>query len=128
MWVFTKWGFVSVVCARDKKGKVDSEKVVVRSRNKRHLESIKRMYGYDEKIMEDAGTDYAYRMVVRKSDWAKSMADLTEAIDYANFKTAAEDNSGVTGQDYVDALHKIWFMMLQLQRGANGKFRSRFEG
>lgn len=45
MWLFTKYGFYSAVCARQGDGKlgqpVDPNRIMVRARVRRHLETLK---------------------------------------------------------------------------------------
>ena len=71
MWIFTKHGFFSAVCARQGDGKhgqpVDPDRIMVRARVRGHLEALKKRFpdllGECE-IQESAGTDYAFRLFV----------------------------------------------------------------
>jgi hypothetical protein len=70
MWIFTKHGFLSAVCARQGDGKhgrpVDIDRIMVRARGQSHLEALKKrsadLLG-ECQIQEPAGTDYTYRLV-----------------------------------------------------------------
>ncbi len=94
MWIFTKHGFFSAVCARQGDGKhgqpVDPDRIMVRARVRSHLEALKQRFpdllGEGE-IREFAGTDYAYRLFVQKSAWMRVLAGLAEETDYDNFKS-----------------------------------------
>jgi hypothetical protein len=76
MWLFTKHGFFSAVCARKGKGRhgqpIDPDRIMVRARLRSHLKALKERFpnllGGCE-ILETAGTDYAFRLFVPKSAW-----------------------------------------------------------
>jgi hypothetical protein len=69
MWIFTKHGFYSAVCARQGDGKhgqlVDPNRIMVRARVRDHLEALKRRFpdllGQCQ-IRESPDADYAYRI------------------------------------------------------------------
>jgi len=103
MWVFTTLGFVSVV-----QSKTDPDKVVIRSRERRHLENLLREHDLKGTILKDVGTDYEFRMLVPNFRWARAMAEMADRIDYTNFKNAAQANVKDTSPKYVSALHDIW--------------------
>ena len=122
MWLFTRHGFYSVVCARKGDGRhgrpVDHLKVMVRARLRQHL--VRLIERFPEvlrqgEIREFAGTDYAYRIFVSKSDWSKVLLALNEELDYDNFKSEAARYQGSEGTDYEHALHDVWSVMYQLQ-------------
>jgi len=119
MWLFTQYGFYSVVCARDLTGnttRIDPDTFMVRARCRKHLESLQKRFPQlaAAEITDTTNTDYRYRMVVAKCLWAGVAQELTAAIDYGNFKERAERS---THDDrYVDALHAVWGVMEQLQR------------
>jgi hypothetical protein len=111
MWLFTRYGFFSVVCGRTNKGSgaVDPDLVIVRSRDRQHLERLKERFPHQFwrlKVHESAGTDYAYRIFVEKKTWAKLSAVLASEINYDDFKAEA---GGVHHQclGRVDVLHRI---------------------
>jgi hypothetical protein len=123
MWVFTKHGFFSVVCARQGDGRhgrpVDPDRVMVRARVRGHLEALKKRFpdllGLCE-IQESAGTDYAYRLFVQKSAWAQALAGLAEETDYDNFKSEVARHQGKAGAAYQRSLHEVWSVMHRLQK------------
>jgi hypothetical protein len=74
MWIFTKHGFFSAVCARKGSGKhgqpVDPDRIMVRARLRSHLKALKDRFPDllgEIEIQESAGTDYAFRSFVPKS-------------------------------------------------------------
>jgi hypothetical protein len=110
MWVFSKYGMFSAVI--DKR---DNDKLVVRSRHRRHLEML--LYRFDSTfvhggkppvIEEAVGTDYPYRIVVAKDQWADMLFAMGNEISYTNFKNMSESRVRLLGRSYVDALHEIW--------------------
>ena len=71
MWIFTKYGFYSAVCAHQGDGRhgrpVDPDRIMVRARVRGHLDALKErlpdLLG-DCEIKAFAGTDYAFRPFV----------------------------------------------------------------
>jgi len=119
MWLFTKYGFYSAVCARQGTGKlgapVDPERVMVRARTRAHLEALKERFQdlATCEIKAFAGSDYAYRLFVEKSTWATIVAALTSEMDYDNFKS--EVGRRRNDRAYEEALHAVWDVMYGLQ-------------
>jgi hypothetical protein len=123
MWIFTKHGFFSAVCARQGDGKhsqpVDTDRIMVRARIRGHLEALKERFtellGGCE-IQDSAGTDYAYRLFVQKSAWIQVVAGLAEETDYDNFKSEVAHHQGKAGAAYVHSLHDVWSVLRKLQK------------
>ena len=123
MWIFTKHGFFSAVCARQADGKhgepVDTNRIMVRARIRSHLEALKKRFPNplgDCDIQESAGTDYAYRLFVPKSAWTQVVAGLAEETDYDNFKDEVAHHQGKEGAAYERSLHEVWSVMHRLQK------------
>jgi hypothetical protein len=122
MWLFTKYGFFSAVCARCGRGEhrepIDPGRLSIRARLREHLDALKGRFpdvlGGCE-IREFAGTDYAFRFVVDKSVWTQVVANLAEETDYGTFKNAVARHQGLAGAEYHDALHDVWSVMHRLQ-------------
>ena len=110
-------GFFSVVAVRDKQtGVIDPATVIVRARDRKHLEALQRQFPEQlsgAEIVETPHRDYACRLVVPKAAWVSVAAGLAESVVYHNFKSEAERVNGPG--PYVDALHRVWAVMLQLQ-------------
>jgi hypothetical protein len=123
MWIFTKHGFFSAVCARQGDGRhgqpVDPDRIMVRARVREHLEALKKRFppllGQCE-IREFAGTDYAYRLFVDKPVWSQVLAGLAEETDYDNFKSEVARHQGRVGAAYEHSLHEVWLVMNRLQK------------
>lgn len=123
MWVFSKHGFFTAVCARKGSGEhgqpADPERLMVRARVRGHLEALQRRFpdllGQCE-IRESAGTDYAFRIFVAKPVWAHVLSGLAEETDYDNFKAEVARHQGPSGDAYEHALHEVWSVMNRLQK------------
>jgi len=123
MWIFTKHGFFSAVCARQGNGRhgqpVDPDRIMVRARVRGHLEAL--MARFPDllakcDILESAETDYAYRLFVQKSAWAQVLAALAVETDYDNFKSKVARHQGRDGAAYEHSLHDVWAVMNRLQK------------
>lgn len=122
MWIFTKYGFYSVVCARQGDGShrqpVDPKRMMVRARVQKHLDALKIRFPdllAESEIKEFVGTDYAFRLFVEKPVWTQIMEELANEIDYDNFKSEVGRHQGLVGKDYEHSLHEVWSVMNRLQ-------------
>ena len=123
MWIFTKHGFFSAVCARQGNGEhgqlVDPDRIMVRARVRGHLDALKQRFtdllGECE-IQESIGTDYAYRLFVQKTAWVQVLSELAEETDYDNFKSEVARHQGKAGIAYERSLHEVWSVMNKLQK------------
>lgn len=122
MWLFTKYGFYSAVCARKGDGRhsqpVDPNRMMVRARIRTHLEALKERFSDligDCGIKEFVGTDYAFRIFVEKRVWTQVVVGLTEEMAYDNFKSEVARFQGHGGIDYEESLHEVWSVMYRLQ-------------
>jgi hypothetical protein len=123
MWIFTKHGFFSVVCARQGEGDrdqgTDTARVMVRARVRGHLEALRKRWpehlGACE-IRTFGGTDYAFRLFVDKHTWSRVLSELALETDYDNFK--AEVARQQAGSPYEHALHGVWSVMYRMQEKA----------
>jgi len=115
MWVFTKYGFYSVACAKDRHNNADPEKVMVRARVRLHLENL--IERFDEltyiPILEDAGADYRYRLILPHGIWDNIAYKLSMEIDYLNFKNSVEPFAGKSA--YEKKLLEVWVTMMGMQ-------------
>lgn len=123
MWVFTKYGFFSAVCARQGNGKygqpVDPDRIMIRARLRSHLEALLKRFPdllSESEIQTFAGTDYAFRVFVAKPVWSKVLAALAEETDYDNFKAEVARHLGKDGMAYEKSLHDVWDVMYGLQQ------------
>jgi hypothetical protein len=122
MWIFTRHGFFSAVCARHGDGRrgraIDPDRIVVRARDRGHLEALKERFPEllgECDIQTFAGTDYAFRIFVDKGVWSRVLAGLAEETDYDNFKSEVDRHQGCAGAAYGSSLHRVWSVMYELQ-------------
>ncbi len=123
MWLFTRHGFYSAVCAREGSGRqgepVNPNRIMVRARLRSHLEALKvrfpELLGSSD-IKEFMGTDYAFRIFVDRSVWSQVVAGLTDELDYDNFKCEVARFQGRDGVAYENSLHQVWSVMCELQK------------
>jgi len=115
MWIFTKYGFYSAVCARQGDGghdqPVDPNRIMVRARVSKHLDALKVRFSdllVDCEIMEFPGTDYAFRIFVDKPVWSQVLVGLNEDMEYDNFKSGGARFQGRSGADHEHTLHEVW--------------------
>ena len=85
MWLFTQYGFYSVVCAHDLQGdptRVDPNTFMVRARSRRHLELLQKRFPQLASfgIGETTDTDYRFRIVVPKPVWIEVSQELAAEI------------------------------------------------
>ena len=112
MWIMLNSGPVSVVAHNEK-----PSVLLVRARTREHLESALGL-GLSDRFFEIKSADYRFRAEVERADWAARLADLTDAIDYGNFKNSVKD-SGLK-QQYLS----IWDILAK----AYGAYGSKGEG
>ncbi len=126
MWLMTKYGFFSVVCARRGKGKsvkVDEKLLMVRARDLDHIERLKRRFSTElgsYKVKESPRNDYRFRIFVPRKVWLGVARALAADIDYGNFKGEAQRAQGKDGDAYVDMLHDIWSIAYRAQSNKYG--------
>lgn len=115
MWIFTKYGFFSAVCARQGDGRradpIDESVIAVRSRSRNHLENLIHRFGEElgrPEIKTYEGSDYQYRVFVTKDGWRKACDAIAAELDYDNFKSEVAVRGGGECLKYSDVLHKVW--------------------
>jgi predicted small integral membrane protein len=121
MWIFTRYGFFSIACATGADGALDADTVMVRSRLREHLLSLKERFPETElgkaEIQSSDHTDYRYRIVMPKAVWVAALTELATEQTWSNFKneTSRFTRAKKAAYTYVDALHRIWDVMHRLQ-------------
>lgn len=83
MWLCFNDGFVSAV-----EDRTDFDTLVIRSRRKEILNDL---FG-EENVLENAGTDYKYRVYVNREEFADLVRERIMNIDYDNFKNSVRDH------------------------------------
>jgi hypothetical protein len=120
MWVNSTVGLLSVVQAGPEPGSRPNapRKLMVRARVRRHLELLQRdhpsLRSYPI-IRSEPGRDYAFRMIVPRTTFARVIAALVSSIDYGNFKARCSASPDLD-RDYADALHSVWAVFRKLQK------------
>lgn len=120
MWLFTKYGFFSVVSAKDDSGQSAecANSMMIRTRLKSHLKLLYKRFPdklATVKAFETPLSDYRFRIIVSKPIWAEIMVELSEEIDYDNFKESVASFQYEQSQDYVNSLTDVWLVMQTLQ-------------
>jgi hypothetical protein len=106
MWLFSDTGFVSAVAHRD-----DPDRLVVRARDRASLAPLAQRTGND--ILEGAGTDYRFRVVVGRAEYGAWVADVIADLTYTNYKSQAQRTRG---SRFANALHDVWSTMFAFGR------------
>jgi hypothetical protein len=123
MWIFTVYGFYSVVDARRLRSSPSKDDpMVVRARVRKHLVALRDVCGHipgvsEAAIVRTGGKDYLYRMPLRRDAAAACMAYLMEANIASNFKGACLQAVRDHNLDakYEAALHRVWEIMYSIQ-------------
>lgn len=122
MWLFTRYGFYSAVCARQGDGgfgqPVDETRIMVRARRREHLEALLDRFADllgEAVIHKSDSSDYRFRIFLDKTVWAQVVERLAMDIDYDNFKSEVARHIGTVGAPYEHALHEVWSVMYRLQ-------------
>lgn len=112
MWIFTKYGFFSVVANRFR-----PRHVLVRARRREHLQNLVNRFGKvldHYKIQETPKSDYRFRIEVPRLTWEDVVAVLAEEITYTNFKDEVV-RVALTDPEFVRVLHDVWVKMWDYQ-------------
>lgn len=102
MWVFTTERFFSVV-----ENAQDRARVIVRARNKEHIENLLKVMNWRCEIHHLETADYPARIILKKEEWAWYLTGAALEIDYTNFKdrvTAPE----AWGENQHTAMLALW--------------------
>jgi hypothetical protein len=120
MWLFTRYGFFSVACARTQEHVADPDLLMIRARRKEHLDNLKQRFPSlaSAEIRESPNNDYRYRFIIAKSLWLQVVEALAAEQTWSNFKHEAASHLGRSESEYVNALHEVWSVMHGIQRRA----------
>lgn len=118
MWIFTRYGFFSIVNAQRRDGSPDPDLLLVRARRISHLRQLQARCPTlaAAEIATTRHRDYRYRIAVAKADWVAALAALAEEQNWCNFKAEVGRHLGAGGSDYGHALHSVWAVMNEFQR------------
>jgi hypothetical protein len=104
MWLFTPKGFISVVAD---KSNVKGDGLLVRARNKSHLDGIREYLSCDP--FEVQVSDYAWRAWTTRLNISMFVMSHIASMDYTNFKNEIHD------YEYHDACLGVWEEMWKYQ-------------
>ena len=104
MWLFTPKGFISVVAD---KSNVKGDGLLVRARNKSHLDEIREYLSCDP--FEVQASDYAWRAWTTRLNISMFVISHIASMDYTNFKNEIYDD------EYHDACLGVWEEMWKYQ-------------
>jgi hypothetical protein len=120
MWIFTKFGFITAVAARQGNGYRDYpvDTVIVRTRERSHMENLitrfhDKLGSYQIDEDTECRRDYKYLLFVPKTVWAEVLYELAMDIDYPKFKPSVIDFKGK--EAYQETLLHVWHRMLLTQ-------------
>ena len=115
MWLFTRYGFYSIACARQENGSIDPATVMIRARLAAHLRKLQKRFPAlaGEEVVTLPDRDYRYRLILSKELWADTLSALAREQDWANFKNEVARFGG--RDEYEKALHRVWSVMHKLQ-------------
>jgi len=91
----------------------DLTRLMVRARVKGDLERFFKPIGLVPDVFAAAGTDYAYRCNVKRSQFAEACAAAAMSINYGNFKGSVKEDARH------DAYMDCWTAMMKLQNHCN---------
>jgi hypothetical protein len=105
MWLFTRYGFFSVVAGL-------RNTMLVRARSKDHLARLQRRFPVllNCKIELSSERDYPCRLVVPRVDWLMVTTELMEDVNYNNFKDQVKASFGKTAM-YLLQCYEVWSTM-----------------
>lgn len=113
MWLFTEYGFFSVVAHREL-----PDQVMVRARTAQDIQAlVMRLPRPKPKVVRTPDADYAFRVTVKRTALSEVLIDLMvgarDSIEYDNFKGAVEKRDPGRAALY----HGVWAQLLKLQKG-----------
>lgn len=125
MWIFTTYGFFSVVNKTDPSRydediEASEEEMEVRSRYREHLELLIERFPEqigDEKILAyddpgfQPGTDYEYRIKINAEQWIHLAAMLAADVTYPNFKSEVQEcvlETQLKNTPYLDQCYDVY--------------------
>ena len=108
MWIFTPFGFFSIV----HKTHDAPARLTIRGRVRGDLETLVSHLPSASAIREDVDADYRFRITAEKDDLADVMARLVIDLDYDNFKNQVAKEQG---HDRAACYGEVWSTLYELQ-------------
>jgi len=119
MWLTTRFGFFSAVCAKKKtkKSELNYDRVMLRARRRDHLVKLHKAFPAwvpePSLIHESTKADYRYRVFIERAVFVRLVTELALDIDYGNFKDKCKDDGADT--EDLKFLHAMWGVGYRLQ-------------
>lgn len=110
MWVFTEFGFFSIVAHRDKPGHL-----LVRSRCEADVRALATKLKPRPRVTRTPKADYLFRVTVPRAALGELLQATTADIAYDNFKSAV---ARAQGPERAHLYHDVWRALLPLQAGS----------
>ena len=109
MWLFTKFGFYSVV------QKPGEDCLTVRARVREDLDRLRAngLLALDE-TLDHVGTDYPFRARVSREAFGEALKDISLNLNYSNFKNAVNRELGMSR---ANVCHNVWVVLMELENG-----------
>lgn len=112
MWLFTKYGFVSVV---QKRGDAH---LTVRSRARKHLDLARQHYWPElSETRKTPNADYGYRATIGHAEFAHGLARAGLDITYDNYKAEV---TRVLGQAAHEVFMRVWSVLVDGRNKLDG--------
>jgi len=107
MWIFTTFGFFSVV------QKPGTDYLTIRSRTRDDLDALRARYLPTlSKTITGGGTDYPFRATVAHDELADAMVEIVRDVTYANFKSEVQH---AAGEHRAHVYGRVWTELLALE-------------
>ena len=122
MWIMTKYGFFSIVRARSNRVsdriqvRPHPNLMMIRARNRDHLEALRAAFTLSGDIVATKNTDYPYRVIVSREVVGQIMIDLTLDVVYTNFKDEVH-RARPDDEPFHAFLTSVWHLGLHLTPG-----------
>jgi hypothetical protein len=117
MWVFTQYGFYSIV-HKDS----DEHHLLVRARFRGDLERLRKKEPRLGRTIVTEDADYRFRAFIPREAAAELFATLMRELMYANFKAHAAE---FLGNEHLSAYHEVWDVTRRTQEAKKRAERRR---
>ena len=107
MWLCTQQGFFSIV-------QKQKNEFHIRARKRRDLDNLSKLGGYQWQIIRTDQADYRFRVVVNQATVTSVLLNLSEDIDYDNFKSRIHDLPDQ--KEKTRAYAALWHDLYDLQK------------
>jgi hypothetical protein len=119
MWIIDpRIGLVSVVVADDQfTGKPSTDRIMLRSRRRAHLQNLKSLCPALADTPITAARkdlDYPVRLVVDRAVFVEVLAELGRKLAYRNVKAEAHRHEAELGAGFVAAMHRVHATLAQI--------------